>query len=931
MKSYTVRNEQGRSFEVDEDKISAAEADGYLPVVQNGTEEHRVSFGDIPLALKDGYQPKVTSDVGPLESGVMGVAKGASFGFAPAIAGALETAGSTVGVRGLGGKFSDIRLESDEEDKQSIGDIYRGARDQKYKDYDESQEANPGVFTTGEIGGVIAQSAAIPGLNAAKGAKLATVVGKGALQGGIYGLGDSRADLTKGEFGDAAIDTAKGAVLGGAGAGAIHGAVKGAGYVGEKIANTPMWQKVEAYISTLPEKMQAKAREKAVEALNPILSQQERLEAGIGVDKVGQELLDSDILKNKYGLPTNTRGIYENLQRKSDEVGNVISKQLRDAQYVVPELTISSSEIADSIRKKAVEPNIKTPFWKGAHAVGKEADVIEGWDKNFSLPELNQYKSELGKRIKTWGSDNLSDKKVYEDMYAAVNDLIETEFKKMSGAGALAQKHGVQYGDDLLNSIINSEHPPSVLIDIYEQPLKDFKTAKGQYGALETAEKIAKKASAREAKNNDWGLTTWLSALSGVGVGAVGGPVAGVATGLAAAGARQMGRAYGNQSMALILNKLSKTPNLAKYAPVLQQYADKGASSLAAAVYVVAKNDPEFRRFLNDNPPEASQSEKLQSGNEEPGIEGEGVFDAMKPYKQKAAKNFADSGHENVGWALENLTPDSPADLLAMMPKGTTIRNMGDLIKFPGAFRKAEKVEQAANEGSMLDKIRARLDDTEHASTYKWIAQVEKHGADEPYVGRDFTNSAALKVPTARSPIQPIPVPVEKIGDLKGVLGKGVLKGESDPFGWMDTKYGVTKDLLAREKDKPLKIFTRSDLVAHDDYIQNMNPTKHEVNMVMSFPDNGVGRLLEPGAPSIKRRIEAANKLQEQGFKVNFFYQKFTNKNLSDSFDQFQPDDFSTLRELQRMGLNKGIGVQSQVQSIDDEAVKRMKKILGEP
>lgn len=57
MRSFQVRNDKNQTFEVDEDKIQKAEADGYLPVVTNGKEEHRVSFADLPKAQADGYAP----------------------------------------------------------------------------------------------------------------------------------------------------------------------------------------------------------------------------------------------------------------------------------------------------------------------------------------------------------------------------------------------------------------------------------------------------------------------------------------------------------------------------------------------------------------------------------------------------------------------------------------------------------------------------------------------------------------------------------------------------------------------------------------------------------------------------------------------------------------------------------------------------------
>lgn len=122
-----------------------------------------------------------------LESGLRGAAQGVSFGFADEATGTLESL------------FSDKS--------------YQQARDESRKAYEAAQKANPNTYLAGDIGGSIA-TAFIPGLgalNAGKGAKLAEVAAKGALQGGLGGLGRS-----EGDAGKQLQDTATGAILGGA-------------------------------------------------------------------------------------------------------------------------------------------------------------------------------------------------------------------------------------------------------------------------------------------------------------------------------------------------------------------------------------------------------------------------------------------------------------------------------------------------------------------------------------------------------------------------------------------------------------------------------------------------------------------------------------------------------------------------------------------
>lgn len=90
----------------------------------------------------------------------------------------------------------------------------------------------------------------------------------------------------------------------------------------------------------------------------------------------------------------------------------------------------------------------------------------------------------------------------------------------------------------------------------------------------------------------------------------------------------------------------------------------------------------------------------------------------------------------------------------------------------------------------------------------------------------------------------------------------------SDSFMWMDTKYGVTKELLKILKHYryPHIIFTRSDLVAHDEYLNLLDINLCSVQFSISGNNNEFTRKIEPGAPSYRRRLAALKKLSDAGF-----------------------------------------------------------------
>ena len=230
-----------------------------------------------------------------------------------------------------------------------------------------------------------------------------------------------------------------------------------------------------------------------------------------------------------------------------------------------------------------------------------------------------------------------------------------------------------------------------------------------------------------------------------------------------------------------------------------------------------------------------------------------------------------------------------------------------------------EKSEEWIESPALRNLIDIRLDvDPEQGK--KFLREMATKKSDEPYTG-DFHNAVWRTVPGLKEMgfDQPMPRQVE---NLKGVLGKEVPKGGSDPFMWMDAKYGVTRKLLKKNKDAPLTINTRSDLIAHDDYMNLLNKSKHKINIHLlgDMDVDRLSRVMEPGAPSIRRRLDAAKKLQEAGFDVTIVKDVLQNKNIPPKLQQM-------LFKSQPM---EGFKVKQNVVNVPDSAVENMKKILGD-
>lgn len=138
----------------------------------------------------------VSPDISKTESALRGAAQGATLGFADELAGAGETAGKTL--------LGDEQIED-------IVKNYKKHRDESRKNFKLAEETNPKTYLAGNVGGGLA-TALVPGASALTG------IGGMALAGGVAGLGTSDSDLTNPSLQNienAAIDTGKGAALGG--------------------------------------------------------------------------------------------------------------------------------------------------------------------------------------------------------------------------------------------------------------------------------------------------------------------------------------------------------------------------------------------------------------------------------------------------------------------------------------------------------------------------------------------------------------------------------------------------------------------------------------------------------------------------------------------------------------------------------------------
>lgn len=127
----------------------------------------------------------------------------------------------------------------------------------------------------------------------------------------------------------------------------------------------------------------------------------------------------------------------------------------------------------------------------------------------------------------------------------------------------------------------------------------------------------------------------------------------------------------------------------------------------------------------------------------------------------------------------------------------------------------------------------------------------------------------------------------------------------SDSFMWIDAKYKLTQELLKilNFYQYPYTVITRSDLVAHDQYISLIDKNLGSVQISMSSINDPLNKLLEPGAASSERRLLALEKLVKNGIwtavRINPMFPNFPDgyySNPNFKWDGPVPNlDYSTL------------------------------------
>lgn len=521
-------------------------------------------------------------EVSGLESGLRGFTQGASLDFQDELAGGMSALGRVAGIKGLGGKLSEIGLAEGGPtlDFNKIGDEYTRSRDAERLANRQAEESNPNTYLGTNIAGGVASTLVAPGLAPAKGAGLLANVGKGALQGGLTATGLSEADNVTDLAADAGMGLGIGGLAGGAGYGLGKGIEKGV----EKVSPA-----IEYIKNKIGGKLKTAAEGFAENATGATAAQSEKF-----ANDAGRQLLDRGIVK-PFSTP---EGI---------------------AQRAGQQMTAANSQIDEAL--KALDA-------KGATA--SVDDIVSSLEQKIKDVSSDPSQAPLARKLQSIVEDiKSSTPKGSPTNKLSAKDLAEQEWRQAIGsAEALpeqttiplseAEKIKRGFGDKISNWIDPEsgaanknaylgyrDEVEKQALDLDPSLASKFKEGKQTFGLLAPIKEAAERRTAQLNQSPIGGLLD-----TGSTIATGGNPVGAIA--------RRMISPRISSTAAVGLDKIGDmvmtTPQaFGKYAKVLQDAAQRGPQGVASTHFLLQQTEPGYRQILD----QIANQDQPQGGNNE--------------------------------------------------------------------------------------------------------------------------------------------------------------------------------------------------------------------------------------------------------------------------------------------------------------------------
>lgn len=565
-------------------------------------------------------------DEGPsqLEAVARGGAQGLTLGYAD------EAVGGAQAVR-------DYILGRKSVFDEGIGDIYRRNRDMEREKFAEAREAHPKTYGAAQIGGAVLPT--IAATVGTKGAALPAISARLAALGATEALGHSEADLTQGEFGQAAQETALGGAIGGALPPAMRGVSKMAGVaarpfvqagkaIGEKlgpmvgpasIGKRGLSAATNVPLESIEARIARPGAIKAAETSSFARLAEKDLPEAVGklsakVSDLSTKALDTLRPKAKYFNVKELTTYLSRLQGGTKIKGATIGA----GEGTFKALGKLKNQIAKMAPKVKGKPSQRLPAKNNLtegdmKQVIKSIDDLIDWKDTAKAPQnraLKEFRHYLNGKL---GANNPKYAEAMKPL-AVHTELLENLEKKFALQRGYTPTGQVQYRptDPTAQRIkaITDEKKLASRADL--RKLRRL-TEGGGDDIIQKAEDVRLAAPFKGGRpQGSRSVAQYAIAGSGLGYGA-GGPAGSFIGGVLGAGVGSHVDKFGGQYAARILDAfknyrkgnitlfLEQVPQaFGKWAPLLKQAAARGGNSLITTHYVLQQQDPEYRKQLKN-------------------------------------------------------------------------------------------------------------------------------------------------------------------------------------------------------------------------------------------------------------------------------------------------------------------------------------------
>ena len=416
----------------------------------------------------------------------------------------------------------------------------------------QSAEAHPVAAFLSNMGGELLRDATLAGVGVPVGS-LPFAIASGALSGS--GAADD--EMPGGKIG--------GAVLG-AGAGALGGAL------GAKVVGPAIGFAGRKVLGAIPDAVKEFAERRAFKAAGPMLKNFREL-AAQGRDKdIGRDLLDEHVVK--FG--SDVDAISKNASARAKSIGEAIGEARDVIDRIVPEGALpTGKQLADRIESEVLTDLRASPIYQPYVA------AVEGYAERFralgdepiSLNTLTKWKAQMNDLISHPPDPNFP----LRQKQAVARVLKDTEDDLVQNVAGTAPAAEYEEGKRLYGNLANVADFASDKA-LREQANRIVSPSDHAFGAVAAMGDIAKGGSAGEASL--WGMAMAL--------------------------ANKLARERGNAAAAVTLDALADSAPMQwlrmlpaaqgqKYLVPIANAALRGPQALAATVFALSQQDPDFR------------------------------------------------------------------------------------------------------------------------------------------------------------------------------------------------------------------------------------------------------------------------------------------------------------------------------------------------